>query len=207
MGSVLDEVRALGSARIQEIEAQARARADEILATADAEAERLREAAHREAAAPARRERAHILHQARQEALQIVGAARQELVERALAMTRERLGAFRDHPEYAGALQKLVAEALESLRGSLAGDERPCLTYDRRDRDLVERALAEPGREDPALENNLEVWGGVIARSPDNRVVVDNTLEARLARAAPFLRRNLPRLLAGDQVETASEEG
>jgi vacuolar-type H+-ATPase subunit E/Vma4 len=37
----------------------------------------------------------------------------------------------------------------------------------------------------------LNTWGGLIAASADGRVVVINTLEARLEQALPFLRRHL----------------
>jgi vacuolar-type H+-ATPase subunit E/Vma4 len=203
--SVLEEIRSLGSARVQEIEAEARARADRILSDADAEASELREAILREAVAPAQRERAQILHQARQQALKILDAGRQEVVDLALSLTRQRLAAFRQDPDYPAVIDQLVAEALTALHGSLTGDELPHLAFDPDDRDQVERALSSPEDERVLQELEMDSWGGVIARSPDGRVVIDNTLEARLIQATPFLRRNLPRLLKGGQDEADPE--
>jgi vacuolar-type H+-ATPase subunit E/Vma4 len=48
----------------------------------------------------------------------------------------------------------------------------------------------------------MDCWGGVVAKSEDGCIVIINTLEARLERATPYLRRYLAALFEseGDDV-------
>jgi vacuolar-type H+-ATPase subunit E/Vma4 len=71
-----------------------------------------------------------------------------------------------------------------------ADGARPCLEVDPRDEPLLGCILSDLGLE-VVVTANLTCWGGVVARSGGSRIVATNTLEARLERAAPFLRRDL----------------
>jgi V/A-type H+/Na+-transporting ATPase subunit E len=150
-------------------------------------------------------EHARRLHQAKLEALQIIGQARNRLVEEALAETRRRLIARRAGPNYPLVLRLLVVEAIRALGLHLSpvdnytngkGDSDqgpPVLEADPRDEALLRRILNDLSLNWP-ITPSLDCWGGVVARSGDGRVVVMNTLEARLERAVPFLRRDLAAL-------------
>jgi len=48
----------------------------------------------------------------------------------------------------------------------------------------------------------LDCWGGLVAKSEDGRIVVINTLEERLERATPFLRRYLAAFFENEQLES-----
>lgn len=190
--AILDAIYASGEDQIREVEARAQAQVREILAQAQAEGQRLREEARARAAAPAVGERARILQQARLEALQIVGDVREALVNAALSRTREYLAGMRSDAAYPATLRRLAEEALAEL-GPLEGAGGARLEADRRDRELLEGLLLDL-RLDLSVSYELNGWGGLIAKSEDGRVVVINSLEARLERATPYLRRYLSAL-------------
>jgi vacuolar-type H+-ATPase subunit E/Vma4 len=93
-------------------------------------------------------------------------------------------------------LRQLLWETLLEMEICLKVSEngsKACLEADLRDQEAMEGLIAE-------LESTLEVsytltcWGGLVARSKDGRVTVINTLEARLEKATPYLRRSLAAL-------------
>ncbi len=201
LDTILRAISASGEEQVRQIEARAQAEEEEILAKARQEAEQLRQAAYNQAAAPAVGERARILHQARLQALNIAGRLRESLVDAALTQARQQLAALRSQDEYPQVYAGLLREALAEL--GEAGDpaSAPCLEVDERDRPLVDNLLTEMGLSLPVQEN-LQCWGGLVARSKDGRVAVLNTLEARLERATPYLRRALAALFEEEECQT-----
>jgi len=79
---------------------------------------------------------------------------------------------------------------LDELQESFGKDMHARIQADPQDRDLIEATIAKTGL-DLKVDYVLDSWGGVIVQSHDQRVVVVNTLEARLERALPYLRRYL----------------
>lgn len=197
LDAILEAIDAAAQARVRAVEEQAQAEADRLLDAAREEAARLFEEARRSVAEAATGEQARLLHRASLEASRIIGEAEQAIVAQALEEARARLVQARGEPDYPDLLRALVDEALAALRGSLLPGEQATLQADPRDRSLLERIIVEDGH-DVALAWVLESWGGVRAVSPEERVVVDNTLEARLIRATPWLQRVLPALLEAE---------
>lgn len=199
--AILDAILASGAQQVAEIEASTYKRTHEILANARIEAGQIGQEASTEARSPAFRERARILHRARMEALQIFGTTREELVDRALDQIRGRLAAMRTDRLYPAVLHFLTSEALAELESSEIEIGMAVLEADRRDRLAMESILREMGHKIP-VRYTLTCWGGVVARSEDSRVVVINTLETRLERATPYLRRYLAACFENETSET-----
>lgn len=199
--AILRAISASGELQVRQIEARTQAQVDEILAKARQEAEQLRQTAYHQEASPAVRERARILHQARLQALQMTGGLRESLVEEALQRARQQLAELRTQDCYARVYASLLQEALTEL-GETGGQAlAPYLEVDPRDRWLVDSLLSEMGL-NLDMRENLQCWGGLVARSADERVAVINTLEARLARATPYLRRALAALFEEAECQT-----
>jgi vacuolar-type H+-ATPase subunit E/Vma4 len=207
--AILEAIEASGQAEQEQIRAETASRLAAIEARVQREAESRREAIRRLAFGPAGAERSRRLHRARLEALRLRGQARDQLIEQALQGARLRLAALRHEARYPEVLQRLALEALRALDAQPASgaprsadqpgaEDRPTLEVDRRDLDLIRRILGDLDLS-PRLEPALETWGGVVARSADGRIVATNTLETRLERALPYLRRELAR-----QIEQAS---
>lgn len=203
--AILDAIQASGEAQAREIEISAQAKVREILAEARSEARRLRKEAREASAAPATEEQARILHQARFEALQTVGTVCKELVDATLCQARRRLANIRMESIYHTVLLQLTEEALIALNGSLIETGQTRLEVDPRDRELLESILRDLRLRFP-VDDVLNCQGGLIARSNDGRVVVNNTLEARLERATPDLRNQLAALFEDGQPENQEAE-
>lgn len=192
LDAILEAINASGQAQITEIAAQAERQVANILANARQEAQPLSDAAYHAALEPAAKERARIIHQARLEALHLTGETREALTDAALERTRGRLASLRSDASYAQVLKQLTQQALAELPRPETGHSLtyPRLEADPRDEVLLESILDEIGLDLP-VRYTLHCWGGVVAKSEDERVVVINTLEARLERATPYLRRYL----------------
>jgi len=127
-------------------------------------------------------------------------------------------GGLRAEPGYPLILRRLVEEAIHALGPLPAGrsassppsapqhlsdggeEDLPALEVDPRDEVLLHHILDDLGL-DLSIMPTLRCWGGVVARSGDGRVVVTNTLEARLERATPFLCRDLAAFFEKEQKE------
>jgi vacuolar-type H+-ATPase subunit E/Vma4 len=193
--SILEKIRASGTAQVQEIEENTQSQKFAVVAQARMEAHQIEEDARAAASAPALAERARILQRARLESLRLVGDVREELVDTALARTRERLASIRVDSSYPEVLHALTQEALAEL----ASDKNVRLLADPRDKTLLEKILDELNLVLP-VSYELNCWGGLIARSEDGRVVVINTFESRLERATTFLHRHLAALFEEEHI-------
>ena len=196
--AILDAIRSSGQAQIDEIEKQADTKAREILENARLEAQEIQEESCATAAEPAMRERARILHRARQEALCITGRARDALIDASLDQIRNRLAGVRTDKAYPSILDKLTREVLAELDDSAEEVAKALLEADSRDKRFLEVILSNLEL-DPDVHYDLECWGGLISKSEDGRVVVINTLEARLQRAIPYLRSFLSAFFEEDE--------
>jgi vacuolar-type H+-ATPase subunit E/Vma4 len=200
LGVILGKIRASGEEQIQEVEQETRAQVNAVLAEAQMEAFELEEACATAASTPANAERARILHRAHLERLRVVGEVRENLVDEALARVGKRLETLRGKESYPRVLRRLIDEALAEL--AEGGADRARLRADPRDRALVSQIL-EALKRDLAISYELSCRGGLLASSEDGRVVVINTVEARLERATPFLRSHLAALFEEEESAVA----
>lgn len=199
--AILAAIRASGETQIKEIEAAAQ----EELAQHRAEVQRLRQESNKAASAPGAAERARILIRARLKAQRILSEAREDLIDDAIDQARKRLASIRNDPVYPDILRQLTKEALANLEGSLGEAEKPQLEADPRDHKLLESILSNLGLDLPVI-GELDCWGGIIAKSDDSHVIVVNTLEGRLTRAMPYLRRCLGALIEEDQPKPSVDQ-
>jgi V/A-type H+-transporting ATPase subunit E len=190
LDAILASIESSGGDEIDRLRAETESRAQQILAAAECKAAIAREEARRAALWPAAAERARRLHQAKLEALRTVGEVRHQLIEMAFSGTRQHLAALRADPDYPLVLRRLIVEALDALGEAELHSGHIVLEIDPRDEPYVCPILNELGVNLQAV-SSLQSWGGVVVTSGDGRIVVNNTLESRLARATPFLRQHL----------------
>jgi vacuolar-type H+-ATPase subunit E/Vma4 len=186
--AILEAITSAGEEQGSQAEEQARLQVEEILASACQEAARVKAKAFANAVAPASRERSRILHLAKLEVLHATGGLRETLVYTALEGAGSRLSGIRAQPAYRDVLLSLTQEALAEIKLSSGESRAACMEIDPRDRSIMAAILAELGL-DLQVKECLECWGGLVVSNQDGRVVVINTLEARLKRATPYLRR------------------
>jgi vacuolar-type H+-ATPase subunit E/Vma4 len=188
--AVLDTIREMGDAQIREIEARAHSQSQAILMKAQDDVAQLQEQTRQEELAPSTHECACIARQAAFNAYKVTAGAHNSLVEKAIQRARECLAAIRTEAIYPEILERLTREALAELRSSLNDTETIHVEVDPRDRTLLDPILHGLNL-DVQVSSPLNCWGGLVVSSQDDRIVVLNTLEARLERALPYLRRQL----------------
>ena len=200
LGSIVAAIAAQAEAQAGRELSEARRRAGLRLAEGRQQAEIRREAARLGVHAGLAQDRLRTLSQAILEARRRTDEARQEWIVEVLNRATARLRAIRTDPRYPRLLQAWISEATGVLTADggvgtlLAADEAFEIEVDPRDLPAAAEALgAQPTR--ARLVTGRETSGGVIVRTTDGAVVVVNTIDSRLERAAPEVRRRLARML------------
>jgi len=114
--------------------------------------------------------------------------AREGVFQEILGVAKDRLSRYRSDPGYPATLAVLVEECSTFL-GTIG-----VVMADPRDEELVEKIFSDLGPTD--FQFSLECWGGIVAHDGKG-VYVRNTLEDRLRRAEPDLRRQVGQLVPG----------
>lgn len=193
LDTILAEIRREGQEQVDEIMREAEQEADAVLQEARTEAQGVHESTLERVMMPAYRERARIMHRGRLEALQTLGEARESMLDEALTRARQHLAQCRADPRYPHILRKLTEEVLDALHSSLEEVHTIHLHVDPRDEPLIAQILDDLDLE-LSVSGSLNCWGGIVASSEDDQIVAINTLESRLERAMPTLRRQLATL-------------
>lgn len=178
LADILQAMEAEAAGEIRRIEDTAARAAAEIRMAADADARAIRSRHLDEVQLTLRRERARRLNAARLAALCCASQTREELFAEALRRARARLAGLRDCSCYPAILRALIEESWAQLDGELVLRIDP--------RDQAQLCDLPPG---VRVETKLNEWGGAEAATPDRRIVVINTLAARLEHAHELLRR------------------
>lgn len=184
---------------LRALEAEASARFERIRQRAENEARALLKAAEdrrrpleAEAMAKTRlalvAERARRMTRARFAVHREVTLAKEALIDRVFQEVRQGLEQVRRLPAYPAAFRALAREALQGVKGEVR-----VLVHDK-DAELCREVLAELSVE-AEIVPGLQTAGGLRIEVGDGRVVIDNTLEARLAKAEHCLRPEVNRLL------------
>ncbi len=202
METILKAIGQRGEREVQAIEQAAFQQANEITAAAWLEAGQIKEQAFAAAVLPASRERARIIHRARLEALRLAGDTRERLVDAALDQLHGYLRGMRNDPRYSQVLRRLTQETLDELAATMetqGGHRTDSVLIEAcaKDQELLENLLGELGLHIPICYE-LDCWGGVIGKSQDGQIRVINTIEARLERITPYLRRYLAALFESE---------
>jgi V/A-type H+-transporting ATPase subunit E len=131
----------------------------------------------------------------------VVTAIREDLIARVIETAADRLAEVPASESYAVLLRKLTQEAADSL-----GTNRQLrLCVQSRDAELMNHIIREMGISaivDPGLENETCPWGclgGLVASTPDRRIRLVNTLDARLQRVASLHRSQIAEMIFGDR--------
>ncbi|MCP1714645.1 V/A-type H+-transporting ATPase subunit E [Methanocalculus alkaliphilus] len=185
---------------IETVELSAEEKIREIQQAAEGLVERIREEAGREGEkirdqhlASAQRaiamERSAILTAREKNKLDIL-RTRDEIFHTAFLEAERELETIREDPRYRSFLEK----AINGLTGEMEGSFT--LHIDERDLDLCEDIVASHGL-DISIIPDITCMGGIIARSSDGSLTVQNTLESRLQRSKEALRSEVFRILNG----------
>lgn len=185
------------------MEASAAERIAELVAKADEDAKKVREEAQKKAgdiikahvddASHAMEvERNRLMFEGRSQAKREAAALKHEYYARAFVEAEKRLASLRLQDGYAGFFEKALAESVEAL-----GEKEYVVHIDGRDASLCREAMDSMGV-DGAIVADLICAGGLNVSTIDGKVVVSNTVEARLIAARERMRLELFSRLFGD---------
>lgn len=201
LDNILQALEAEGERQVGEIEQAAQVEVERIRAQAKLEAATTRQKHLEAVQVPMQAERARILNRAKLKALRVVTAIREDLIVRVIETAADRLAEVPASESYAVLLRKLTEEAADSL-----GTNRQLrLCVQSRDVELMNHIIREMGISaivDPGLENETCPWGclgGLVASTPDRRIRLVNTLDARLQRVASLHRSQIAEMIFGDR--------
>lgn len=195
--ALLAGIHELAEQRVKEIREEAEAKRDRILASAQEDAEGIRAAARETGRRSAQKEKAKLQYEAALRERDLLHSAADALIQRAIEQARRRIKSFREDPQYERLLLSLVEESSGILEPSLLQDEPAILVLHPDDKPLLQGSpdSLPQGFE---IQTKNEVANGVIARSGDGRVQVDNRLESRLDRALIKISQTLTADILGE---------
>ncbi len=158
-------------------------------------------------------ERTRIIESAKKQAenlkRQIVGSSRlaarnQELlmienaVNNAFEEARKKLAASGGKDSYRTLMASLVEESVSSV-----GSDEVVVECNRNDAELVSKILADLQKKNPRIkakvsDQHIEVIGGIRVKSADGTMTYDNTIDSRIERLKPLIRKNIAQILRGE---------
>jgi V/A-type H+-transporting ATPase subunit E len=158
-------------------------------------------------------ERTRIVEAARKQAenlkRQIIGSARlaarnQELltienaVNKAFEEAKKKLQSLSNKNNYKELLKHMVEESFSAV----GGPNTVIIECNKNDAELVKKAvseLKEEGKVQQAQvsEQHIAVLGGIRIKSSDGTMTYDNTLDSRIERLKPLIRKNIAQMLRG----------
>lgn len=102
-----------------------------------------------------------------------------------------RIDSIRADERYEAMMRRLVENALDAIGMDAV------LECNDSDRDVVDRVVLELQHKynfSIEIGNNIDCLGGIRARSKDGSIILDNTLDSRIERMKPMLKKDIARL-------------
>jgi V/A-type H+/Na+-transporting ATPase subunit E len=161
-------------------------------------------------------ERTRIVEAARKQAenlkRQIIGSARlasrnQELltienaVNKAFEEAKKKLQASSGTDSYKNLLKQMVEESVSAIGGS---NNTVIIESNKNDAEIVRKAVSElrdtgkmQQQKAEVSDQHIDVLGGIRIKSSDGTMTYDNTLDSRIERLKPLIRKNIAQMLRG----------
>jgi V/A-type H+-transporting ATPase subunit E len=189
---LLAAVRANAEERVKEIRDRAGAEALKIRRDAEERAQGIRSASLEEAGRAVQLEKSKLISKVGAEKRMAFARAKEDLFQQVFDQAARRMASVRDHQGYRQLLKKLTGEAMEELPG-----EEIRVHIDPRDEPLCREILREMKRNCEVV-TDLTTQGGLNVTTPDERLMIFNTLESRLERARELMKSEIMSTLYGD---------
>jgi len=188
---------------IQKIEERANAEVDTIIAAADskrkeildeakADAERRKQAILEKGEKDAILEKQRILADANLKARRLRWDVQEELIDQVLDATKDEVNKIRNSPRYTDILKGLIQEAVWSI-----GADKLEVTLSEGDTIDLDAISGEGGAKLSLSDERVTGMGGVVLRTLDGRIEVDNTFDKRMDRFSEVLRTEITTTLFG----------
>jgi V/A-type H+/Na+-transporting ATPase subunit E len=141
---------------------------------------------------------------------QIVGSSRlasrnkqlvivETAVNDAFEMAKKKLESSAKEKSYSSLINKMLKESISAI-----GSNEVIVECNKRDTDLVKKSISGLSKDNIKAkavlsEKSINVIGGIRMRSADGSMTYDNTLDSRIERLKPLIRKNIVQMLRGEQ--------
>lgn len=111
--------------------------------------------------------------------------------------TKSRLNSINDDPLYKKLLINMIDQSIP-----LFGSDSIIVECNRRDTELVKKCISEiskkSGNKLALSAEPINCAGGVRLKSSDGSLAIDNTIDSKIERLKPLIRKNIAKLLRGE---------
>jgi V/A-type H+/Na+-transporting ATPase subunit E len=122
----------------------------------------------------------------------------EDAVKNVLEMVKEKLATINKDPNYEQLVEQAILDSVKEI-----GRSDLIIECNKNDvklvRKLVENIGKEKGSKIIVSDKQLEVLGGIRARSSDGTLTYDDTIDSRIERLKPLIRKNIVQILKGDK--------
>jgi len=189
---LLAAVTANAQERIKEIRDRAEAETFKIRKDAEERARVIRITSLEEAGQAIQLEQSKLISRAGADKRMALARTKEGIFQQVFDQASLRMASVRDHQGYRELLKKLAGEAMEDLP-----TEGIRVNIDPRDEPLCKELLREMKR-NCEIVPNLTTMGGLNVTTADERIMIFNTFESRLARAKELMKSEIMSTLYGD---------
>jgi V/A-type H+/Na+-transporting ATPase subunit E len=147
---------------------------------------------------------------------QIIGSSRlsarnnqlvlvEDSVKTVFEMARKRLLSLHKEPDYENLMKQALLSSLNEIGKNDLSIE--CSKTDSNMvRKLVESINKERGTKLVVVGKNIEILGGIRATSSDGSLTYDDSIDSRIERLKPLIRKNIVQILRGSERESWSQK-
>lgn len=188
---ILEKIREDSEKEVERIIGEAKKKSEEIIKKSEKEGKERYEELIIQGKKNAELEKQRIIANARLQAKKLILETKESIIEKTFSLAEKKLRDIVSSDEYESILRKLIEEAISSIP-----DKQLQILCDERDRELLRKIIKEFPRVELS-EENISTIGGIIVKSKDGRIQVDNTFETRIERMRNDLRVKVARILFG----------
>ncbi len=188
---ILEKIREDSEKEVERIIGEAKKKSEEIIKKSEKDGKKRYEELIIQGKKNAELEKQRIIANARLQAKKLILETKESIIEKTFSLAEKKLRDIVSSDEYESILRKLIEEAISSIP-----DKQLQILCDERDRELLRKIIKEFPRVELS-EENISTIGGIIVKSKDGRIQVDNTFETRIERMKNDLRVKVARILFG----------
>ena len=117
----------------------------------------------------------------------------------AFEVAKKRLESSVKEKSYAKLVEKMIKESISAI-----GSDEVIVECNKNDTELVKRIIKELTKDNIKTkvrlsDNTISVIGGIRVLSSDRLMTYDNTIDSRIERLKPLIRKNIVQILRGEQ--------
>jgi V/A-type H+-transporting ATPase subunit E len=122
----------------------------------------------------------------------------EKAVNEAFEEAKKKLATFRNKEIYKSLMNKTVEENISSVDSN-----EVIIECNKNDADLVRKILTDLQKKNPKLQARvsdqyIDAIGGIKVKSADGAMTYDDTIDSRIERLKPLIRKNIAQMLRGE---------